>query len=243
MKLAPALLLTCLTSPALAQDSGWDFRTTLYLWFPGMSATVTTPEGEASADLSPADALSNLDMGFMGSVGAQHGNLILWGDLLYTDLGASESTPHGMAWDEARVEQKLTAITGYALYDVAPDPAVQFGVGAGFRYFNLSADSSLSGGSAPRVDSSLSDSWVVPVLALQAYKPIDEHWFVDGVVDWGMAGDDTETWQGYFGVGYRFNDTWSTQLGYRVMNFSQTIDGKDIDTDLSGVLAGVTISF
>ena len=45
------------------------------------------------------------------------------------------------------------------------------------------------------------------------------------------------------GVGYRFNDRWSTQLGYRFMNFSQTVDGKDIETDLSGVLAGVTISF
>lgn len=243
MKLMTALLLTCLATPALAQDSGWDFRTTLYLWFPGMSATVETPEGTVSSDLSPADALSNLDMGFMGSVGAQNGNMILWGDLLYTDLGASEDTPHGMLWDQVRIEQKLTAVTGYALYDIAREPEVQFGLGAGFRYFNLSADTVLTGGSQPRVENSLSDSWWVPVLAAQFYKPIDDHWFVDGLIDWGMAGSDAETWQGYAGVGYRFNETWSTQVGYRYMNFSRTIDGKAIDTDLSGILAGVTISF
>ncbi|QYZ71568.1 outer membrane beta-barrel protein [Neotabrizicola shimadae] len=243
MKLVTALLLGCLATPALAQDSGWDFRTTLYLWFPGMSATVDTPEGTVSSDLSPTDALSNLDMGFMGSVGAQNGNVILWGDLLYTDLGASEDTPHGMLWDQVRIEQKLTAVTGYALYDIAREPDVQFGLGAGFRYFNLSADTVLTGGSQPRVENSLSDSWWVPVLAAQFYKPIDDHWFVDGLIDWGMAGSDTETWQGYAGVGYRFNETWSTQIGYRYMNFSQTFEGRAIDTDLSGILAGVTISF
>jgi opacity protein-like surface antigen len=243
MKLATALFLTCLATPALAQDSAWDFRTTLYLWFPGMSATVETPEGTVSSDVSAADALSNLDMGFMGSVGAQKGNVILWGDLLYTDLGASENTPHGLLWDQVRVSQQLTAVTGYALYDVAPDPAVQVGLGAGFRYFNLSADTVLTGGNQPRVENSLSDSWWVPVLAAQLYAPLNDRWFVDGVADWGQAGSDTNTWQVYAGVGYKINETWSTQLGYRYMNFGRTIEGKAIDTDLSGILAGVTISF
>lgn len=243
MKFLTVLALTCFAGMANAQEADWSYRSTLYLWFPGMSASVETPDGTIDGDLSASDALSNLDMGFMGTFAAQHGNWVLWTDLLYTDLGASEATPHGILWDEARVEQKLTALTAYALYDVNPEPAVQVALGAGARYFDFSMTTSLSGGSTARIKNQTNESWIVPVLAAQVYAPLNDHWFLDGFADWGSAGGGTETWQIYAGAGYKFNEQWSTQLGYRYMDFSKEIEGNDVQTGLSGVVAGVTFAF
>lgn len=243
MRFATILALTCMASAASAQDGDWHYRTTLYLWFPGMSASVGSPAGEISADMSASEALSNLKFGFMGTVAAQKDNWILWGDLLYTNLAVQNSTPKGSLWADSEVKQKLTAVTGYALYNVYPASRVQVAVGAGARWFDVQIDGSLSGGSAAPVNTGGGATWAVPLLAGQVYAPIDDHWFVDGTADWGMAGSDTETWQIYAGAGYRFNEHWSTQAGYRVMDFQKSVGGNPFETDLSGFVAGVTYEF
>jgi hypothetical protein len=243
MKLATILALTCFAGAAQAGDGDWTYRTTLYLWFPGMSASVNTPVGDFNADMSASEALSNLKFGFMGTVAAEKDNWILWGDLLYTNLAVQSPTPHGSLWGESEVNQKLTAVTGYALYNVTPGSDTQFALGAGARWFDVQIDGSLTGGSAAPVNTSGGATWAVPVLAAQVYAPISGNWFVNGLADWGMTSSDTETWQVYAGVGYRFNAHWSTQAGYRVMDFQKSINGNPVQTDLSGIVAGVTYEF
>lgn len=244
MKLATTIAaLTCLAGAAHAGDGDWSYRTTLYLWFPGMSASVDTPFGEISADMSASEALSNLKFGFMGTVAAEKDDWILWGDFLYTNLAVQSATPAGALWDQAEVKQKLTAVTAYGLYDINPAPEVQVAFGAGLRYFDVQVDGSLTGGLSAPVNTSGGASWAVPLLAAQVYAPISGNWFVNGVADWGMAGSDTQTWQVYAGAGYRFNEHWSTQAGYRVMNFQKTIGGNPVTTDLSGFVVGATYEF
>jgi hypothetical protein len=238
MKLAATLAAICLAGSASAQES-WEFRSTLYLWFPGLGVNVDTPNGTVEGDVSAQDALSDLKMGFMGTVAAQRGNWILWGDLLYTNLASDNSTPGGFLWSNVEIDQKLTALTAYALYDVLPSPEGMLALGAGARYFNLSVDTRLKGGVLPDETSTIKEDWVVPVLAAQFYAPLNDRWFVDGTADWGSTGDDDETWQIYGGLGYRFNERWSTQVGYRHMNFSK----EAVEVDMGGVLAGVTIQF
>lgn len=238
MRIAATIAAICLAGSASAQD-GWEYRSTLYLWFPGLSSTVDTIHGTVEADVSAQDALADLQFGFMGTVAAQRGNLILWGDLVYTDLGSGQKNPGGVLFDDVDITQKLTALTSYVLYDLNASPNAMFAIGAGARYFNLSVDTTLSGGTLGTVDDSVSDNWTVPVLAAQFYAPLNDSWFIDGTADWGMTGDDSETWQVYGGLGYRFNERWSTQVGYRHMNFSRDA----VEVDLGGLVAGVTIEF
>jgi len=241
-----ALAAMIAASPAFAQDAGWDYRTTVYLWLPGISSTVETPKGTAEADVSAGDALSALDMGFMGSVAAQNGPWVLWGDLVYTDLSATNPTPHGLAFSEVTTKSRMTAVTLYALYDVNPAPEVQLAFGAGVRAFDMSLETTLSGGvggAGGNFTQSGSDSWLVPVLAAQAFAPINDRWYVTGVADWGKTGNDNETWQVYAGVGYRINENWSTQLGYRYMDLSKDIDNSKVELGMGGVLLGMTYEF
>ncbi len=227
---------------ASAQDADWTYKATLYGWFPGMSTTIDTNFGTIESDSSASDALSNLDMAFMGSFAAQRGRWGLVGDLLYTDLSSTQDTPFAL-YGEGTVGVKMTAFSGYALYRVSTDPTVLFDVGAGFRNFNVDIDVSLSQGINAAASQSIDGNWTVPLIAARLSVPINEDWFLTGFADWGGSGSVDQTWQVYGGVGYAFNDRWSTQLGYRFMDITKQLDGRDVSIDLSGALLAFTYSF
>lgn len=247
MRLISTLALIVAAGSASAQDAGWDYKASLYLWVPGISTSVETQNfGTVEADVSPSDAIAALDMAFMGTFAAQKGPWIFVGDLLYTDLSATNRSPRGVVFNNSTVSSELTAFTAYALYDFNAGSDVQVALGGGFRYFGLNLGLQLNGvtvGPESRVNRSDDSDWVVPVIAAKVYAPIDEKWFVNGLADWGMNGDDEETWQVYAGVGYKFNEKWSTQIGYRYMDLTTETSLGDTSLDLSGVLLGATFSF
>ena len=49
-----------------------------------------------------------------------------------------------------------------------------------------------------------------------------------------------DTWQAFASVGYKFNDRWSTQPGYRYMSIEKEIGGADTSIELDVPLLGVT---
>ncbi len=90
-----ACLCALAAGPAAAQDGGWSFAATGYLWLPATKTTVDTAFGEVESTLSASDAISDLEFGFMGAVAAQRDRWSLIGDLIYTDIQTSSSTPRG----------------------------------------------------------------------------------------------------------------------------------------------------
>ena len=64
-----------------------------------------------------------------------------------------------------------------------------------------------------------------------------------GFADFGGTGSGDRTWQVYAGVGYAFNKSWSTQLGYRYMDISRELDGSDVSLGLSGPVIALSYSF
>ncbi|KRW97189.1 outer membrane beta-barrel protein [Paracoccus sp. MKU1] len=241
-KLASILLVLGAAEGASAQDLGWTYKTTVYGWIPGVDTSVDTRFGNIEGDVSPSDALSSLDMAFMAVLSAQRDRWGLVGDLLYTDLSASQETPFAL-YGEGEVDVKLTALSGYALYRVTSGPRLQFDVGAGFRYFDVDVDVSLSPGLRPGASQSLGDSWTNALVAARLTVPLNESWFLTGFADWGGNGSGDETWQVYAGLGYAFDDRWSTQLGYRHMDIDRDFDGNDVSIALSGLALGVSYSF
>lgn len=63
--------------------------------------------------------------------------------------------------------------------------------------------------------------------------PFNDKWFATAIVDGGQTADDT-TWQVFGSVGYRFNQRWSTQVGYRYMQIEKDFGDNDVTIDLSG---------
>jgi hypothetical protein len=104
LKLFAARLTALLAAPAMAQDSGWSFALSPYLWAPGIKASVGTAWGSVEVDKSTSDVLSSLDLAFMAAFEARKGRWGLIADIFYADLSGSRATPLGLLFSRARPE-------------------------------------------------------------------------------------------------------------------------------------------
>ena len=243
-KISAIVGLLLAAGPTSAQD--WTYEATLYGWVPAMDASVDTRFGELESSGSGSDALSALDMAFMGAFQARRGKWGLAADLLYTDLSNSQNTEFGLVFTDLEVDLKLTALSAYATYRVYETPAVAIDVGGGLRAFGMKIDTTLNSAAAAVSDRDLDvdTSWVDPLIVARVIAPFGDKWFGTAYADaGGYVTQDSSTWQVVGTVGYRFNERWSTQLGYRYMNIEKEINDNDVSVDLYGPLVAVSISF
>lgn len=244
MKAPLAILVMMLAGPAAAQAPQWTFAGSVYGWLPGMDVSLDTPYGSVESSASGSDALSDLDMAFMGTFEARHGKWSIIGDLLYTDLSTSEDTPFGLAFSSVEVKVKMAALSGYVAYRVVENERVALDLAGGFRSFGLDIDTKLRSGALNEESASVSDNWIDPLIAARVIVPFNDKWYGTAFADaGGFLNDSSETWQAFASVGYRFNERWSTQLGYRYMSIEKEIDGNATTVDLYGPLIGVTARF
>jgi opacity protein-like surface antigen len=69
-----------------------------------------------------------------------------------------------------------------------------------------------------------------------------EDWFGTLLLDAGGTGD-TSTWQALATVGYRLNDNWALQGGYRYLQSEWDTDLGQSSLEFSGPILGVTYRF
>jgi opacity protein-like surface antigen len=243
-------MLACLAAlgagPALGQGfSGpWAFSATGYLWLPAVKTTVGTDDfGTIDSTLSASDAISDLEFGFMGDLQARRGRWSLIGDIIYTDISTSSSTPKGLLFDKGTLDTKLTVFTGYAAYRVAETPEVAFDLGAGFRLFSVDVDGKLEGNLAATETFGGSETWAVPLVAARAVFPIADRWTATLVADFGGVSSDETTWQAMATIDYAFAENWSGVLAYRYMDVEKSVDGNDTSIELYGPVLGITYRF
>jgi hypothetical protein len=238
--LLPALAF--IATGANAQD--WSYQATLYGWLPGLSGSVDTRFG--TIDFEPeggGDSMIALKAGFLGTFTARRGPFSLTADVLYASLEASGDAPLGLLYSGATVSQDLMAISGYGFYRVVDTPQTSLDLGAGFRSFDLALGVELGGEALPPASQDIDASWTDPLLAARVGYDISDRWFVHGFADWGGTLSGDRTWQAYGGLGYRFNDNWSTELGYRHMEIAKKVGGARVDLALDGGQIAVSYSF
>lgn len=238
--------LLALGLPAAAQEAaeGWTFGLTPYVWVPGFSTSVGTSRGTVDVDTSGSDALSNLDMAFMGALEARKDRWGLILDLLYTDLSSSASTPLGRVWSKANVDTRLTAFSVYAGYRALQNERGFVDLLVGGRFYSLDVDMKLEPGRARGRSYDLSADWSDPLIGARGRYDFTDRWFATASADYGGfdSGSDS-TWQAIGTVGYQFNEKWSAQGGWRYMAIEKEIDGLDVEVDLSGPILGFTYRF
>lgn len=246
-----AFLVAGLTmaGPAAAQDTDWSFNASLYGWVPSLSAEVDTRFGTVKGDSDDGGTsiLSLLDSAFMGSFEARRGKWALLGDLLYADLSQDKDSPLGVLYKDGKIETKLGAFSGYAIYRAYEQPHAIIDVGAGFRAFSLDVDTTVRANSdrpnVPDGKSSVSETWAVPVAVGRVTVPFNQHWSITGVADVGGLNNDNSTWQALATLNFSINDRWALRAGYRYMNIEKVVGGDDVSLGLSGPLAGFTVRF
>ncbi len=245
MKTSLAILALVLPGAAMAQNADWSYKATIYLWVPGLSAEIET-FNFGTVEVGPkggSDLLESLDMAFMGTFAATHDKWTFAGDLMYASLSSTTPAPFGALYESATVSEDLSAFSGYALYRVYGNNGLNVDLGAGFRNFNLGLDVSVVGVALPDENFSIDDAWTDPLIAAKIAIPFNDRFSLQSFADYGGTSDTGTTWQVYAGVEYAFSPAWSTQLGYRFMNISRDVKGRDVSLDLDGAVLAVSYTF
>ncbi|MTH79696.1 hypothetical protein [Paracoccus aestuariivivens] len=238
------VLLALLPLSVHAQEGEWTYSANIYAWIPGLDASVQTPLGELNSRSSGGNVLDNLDMAFMGTFEARRDKWGLLFDGVYAKLSTSKDTPFGLAFSQGEIATELSAVSGYALYRSYDTERLTADIGLGLRAFDVDLDIGLDAGQigGDRAFGG-SKSWVVPLVAGRFTAPISEKWFATAYFDYGQTSGDDTTWQGVATIGYRFNERWAVQGGYRHMELEQEIGGLDSDISLSGPVIGLNFRF
>jgi hypothetical protein len=247
MWLVAGTLLLAVTMPvAAAGDASdhWKFDATLYLWGAGIDADTQTG-GEI--DISFDDILNDLDMAFMGSVGARKGKWSLAADTIYLDIsqdeGGSETIPVlGPVTVERTVDtdidMKASITTFGGGYNLVDNERVALDLMAGGRYAWVDVSVKLDLDRAGTVlqtsrQEKVSDSKGVwdGIVGARGEIHLNDHWYLPYYADVGTGQSDL-TWQALAGVGYRFR--WGDVLAaYRYL---------DYDFDSNFLLKNLTVS-
>ena len=233
-----------IAGPVAAQSPGWSFAVSPYAWVPGITASVGTTWGTVGVTKSSSDVLSKLDLAFMGAFEARKGRWGLIADLFYADLSQSRATPLGVLFSQARIKVNASALSGYAAYRVGQNERFTLDLMAGFRANSLDVNLSLSPGLLAAQRVRVRETWVDPLIGGRARVAITDRWFATAFADVGgfNAASDL-TWQGLATVGYQFNERWSVQGGWRYVAIQKKMQGRDVQTDFSGPLLGLTARF
>ncbi|MDC7741219.1 DUF481 domain-containing protein [Rhizobium binxianense] len=244
-------------SPSLAADltplvpnakpiespSGWTFTVAPYFWGAGISGDIAqfgVPEVHVDADFG--DILKNLDFAFMAAGEARHDRFSIFGDVIYTKLGADGDTRHGILADSIDVTSKMfSGLLGVG-YSVLEDQTGNLDIVGGIKVWSVDTDISFNGGVFGGREASDSATWVDGVVGVRGNYFFTPEIYLTG---WGLvgAGGADVDWDVALGLGYKFNDTFSAVAGYRALGVDYDNDGFVFDVVQQGPIVGVAIRF
>ncbi|MEI2783752.1 MAG: hypothetical protein V9H25_21975 [Candidatus Competibacter sp.] len=239
----------------------WHYSLTPYAWFPNIRQTLqysTSLGGGKTVDVEvkPDSYLSDLEFALMGTFEARKGDWALAMDLIYNDFSDQQGKiktvrgPRGslsLPIDvNLNVDLQALIWEGIGSYTVARSSTGTLDVFGGVRYLGLetSTDLSFSGpeGALGRSgdNSDRINVWDGIVGVRGEVRLGDSgDWFLPYYLDIGAGNYSNWTWQGWTGIGYRF-DWGDVVLAYRNLYYST--DGDEIVEDLrmAGPALGAT---
>lgn len=220
--LAAGLLSTSLLVPGIASaetpSNEWQFRTSVYGFFPEVGGSVRFPSGSSEIDVNADDLIEKTDFAKMGSFEAQKGRWGVFADMVYMDLGDSVygtrslgagrmPLPSGVTAD-ASLDIEALAFTVAANYRVRSSSTSVVDVFAGARLLDAKGELDWTFSADPigpirkGTSEAQRDSWdgIVGVKG-RSYFGERKQWFVPYYLDAGTGGADF-TWQAVAGLGY-----------------------------------------
>ncbi|MBL8863723.1 MAG: hypothetical protein JNK02_17170 [Planctomycetes bacterium] len=219
----------------LAAEShpAWSFTVTPYFWLTRLSGSVDSGAETAVIDAPFSELFERLDGGgaiaFEGRRGP-HGFLV---DLNLVRLEQDLTGP-------ANLEIDLEQTVAEAAYAWSPDSAETLQFLVGLRYLDVDTDFDLGGGGSASTNFEVLD----PFVGAQGTWPIGDAFGFRLRGDVGGFGIDSElTLQGSATMSWRFNETISSSLGYRMMRWETEDGDESINLQLDGLVVAVGFSF
>lgn len=203
-----------------SQGKKWKFLIEPYMMFPSMSGeTGVRNLPSVSVDANAGDIFDKLQFGAMLYLEAQKGQWTITSDLLYMNLEQDAASTQLINSGSVQAKQLGYELAG--LYRFSP--FLESGLGLRLNSIDTELDivRNTIGGGTESLGSSLSRTWVDPVVITQAATDIDDKWLFIFRGDFGGFGiGSTFTWQVQGYVGYRFSTLFQASLGYRIISIA-----------------------
>lgn len=235
-------LMTPEARPVVTPE-GWTFTFAPYFWAAGISGDTRQlglPEVHLDSDFG--DILKNLDFAFMATGEARYDRYSLFGDIIYTKLGASARTPNGVLADSVNVETKTFSALVGAGYSIWEDQSSHLDIVGGVKIWSVDTALSFDGGILGGIQRDDSATWVDAMAGFRGNYFFTPEIYLTG---WGLVGGGGADidWDVALGLGYKFNDRISAVAGYRALGVNYDSGGFEFDTVQQGPIIGMAIHF
>lgn len=256
-RLAAAVSLLLGVNAAQAADDDWQFRASIYGYFPSIAGETNFAAGGSEIDISAEDLIENAKLVAMASFEAQRERFGAFVDVIHMNIGdsVSDSTslgagaialPPGLTAD-ASLDIEAWVVTAAANYRAVSNAQSTFDVFAGARLldaqgeldWSFNVDLSPLGGPPQRGAAEAGDDKLDAIVGVKGrYEFGAEHrWFVPYYVDAG-TGDSDVTWQAAVGIGYatRHGEIFAA---YRHLDYDLGDDGAIASLEFDGPAIGL----
>ena len=229
-------------APAAADDDGWHFNVTPYLWFPGVSGTTGALGHYVGVHASPGDLLSNFQIGLMGTVEARKGRLVIPIDALWIHLTNDKGLPFDAGVNSVKAGLTETVVTPKIGYRIVDGEKVKIDALVGFRYWYLGESLAFQ----PQLFNgfSKSQSWIDGVAGGKFEFALSPKASMTVAGDAGGGGSQLD-YQAVGILGFRVSRKMVLDLGYRYLyvNYRNNLPaGFLLDAHTSGAVLGVTFN-
>lgn len=207
-------------APALAQPAGqapagWQLEITPYVWFTGITGTMTAGGETTSIGATFSDILNSLDFGLMGLFQVRKGRLGFGFDGMYARL-TKDGTASGPVASDVHAEIVTQLYSFLVSYRVL-EGRIPLDIGAGARVMPMSATLELTSGTFAGAQASGGNTAVDGFVGARVSVPVAGRWGLEGYADVG-AGDSKLSWQVLGGLKVRLSGTVSLKFGYRYLS-------------------------
>lgn len=243
-----ALGVLGIVSSACAEEA-WQFRLSPYAWLAGLKGSVATAPGlpPITVDVSPSDALSDLEGGGMLMLDARkrrHGFLL---DFVYTDVRSdTQLLPSPIDLDLNSISKTTIATLAYQ-YEVYRNDETVVDLLAGIRYWKVDTTLRFGGGLGILAGRSIrtTESWIDPALGIKGRARLgtSRFYFEGGLGVGGFGVGSDLTYEVNANLGYQWTKSIGTTIGYRMFDVDYSNGGYVYDVRQQGWQLGLTWSF
>lgn len=242
-KAADAVSLLAPDTNSVVTQSGWTITIAPYFWVAGIKGDIAQfGLPQVHVDASFSDILDHLDFGAMAVGEARYDRYSIFGDIMYTKLSNSATTPLGIVANDVEVTSKTFAGLLGAGYSVFDGPNGHVDVVGAVRLWSTETTISFNGGVLNGVEGDDSATWVDALAGLKGNYFLTPNFYLTGWAMAGAGGADLD-WDVMGGVGYKFNDRISAVAGYRALGVDYSNDGFVFDVVQQGPIIGMAIHF
>lgn len=230
-------------SEMVESESGWTYTVAPYFWAAGLSGEMKQfglPSVHINSNFD--DIWDDLDFAFMGAGEARYDRFSIFGDVLYTKIGASANTRDGILANSVDVTSNTFAGLLGAGYSVLDSQAGHLDVVGGVRFWSVDTTITFNGGllGGRQVDDGA--TWVDAVVGVRGNYYLTPEFYLTG---WGLVGGGGADldWDVSLALGYKFTDSISAVAGYRALGVDYRNDGFVFDVVQKGPFLGVAFHF